>query len=526
MKVPFSDHNPPHTPSTLATEPKSVLDLRRSPSPVSRKPLPSAAAINATHRSLAGSDQDDPFADHRLDDWDSLMKELGLNDDSAPVSKPPPGIASAYDPQIPANNSYSAFPDLPPPPVNAFDTNQFLPADFGLAAEIPPPYPAVPIFHNPNIFESVCPGGSEFDDLIRLAECFDTNSLQLGQAILARLNPRLGSPAGEPLQRAAFYFKEALRSMLPGSTRPDLRQPDSMEIIETIKAQKTFSSISPIPMFSSFAANQAVLEALEAFNNVHVVDFDVGLGGQWASFMKALAEKAESRKRAGAAVPALRISAVVSDDYAVESALIRENLTQFARELNIDCEIDFISMKAFEYLNFQAMKFTHGEKVAAILSPAVFRRAGIGFLTNLRQISPSVVVNVDAEGQMNSGPSSYRQVVIEGLEFYSTLLESLEAATINGAGDWMKNIEKYVVFPKILEMVAAAAAEARRGMTCKEALVAAGLRQVGSSQFAEFQAECLLRRVQVRGFHVAKRQAEMLLCWHNRPIVATSSWKY
>ncbi|KAG8362661.1 hypothetical protein BUALT_BualtUnG0053300 [Buddleja alternifolia] len=46
----------------------------------------------------------------------------------------------------------------------------------------------------------------------------------------------------------------------------------------------------------------------------------------------------------------------------------------------------------------------------------------------------------------------------------------------------------------------------------------------GAESISEFQAECVLRRVQVRGFHVVKRQAEMLLCWHDRPLVATSAW--
>ncbi|KAL1566566.1 scarecrow-like protein 15 [Salvia divinorum] len=482
MKVPFPTNNPNPKPATAAAyEPKSVLDLRGSPSPVAdQKP----ASILEDHVLISP----------QLDEWDSLMRDLGLHDDPNPVSKPFP----QPDPNL---------PDFPP--ANSFDESaQFVAADFGLLPDIQP------YTQNPNAIGSLVEVGFDYvDELIRLAECFETNSIQFGQVILARLNQRLRSPSGKPLQRAAFYFKEALQTLLTGSTQ-------NSEIIQTIKAHKTFSSISPIPMFSSFTANQAVLDAMDGSMHVHVVDFDIGLGGHWASFIGELSEKSDTRR------PALRISALVPEDYAAQSRLISENLTQFARELNIGFEIDFVPIRTFEYLSFKAIKFLDGEKVAVLLSPAIFRQVGSGFLNDLRRVSPQVVVHVDAEGQMGFGAASYRQAVIDGLELYSTLLESLEAANFNnggGGGDWMRKIETFVVYPKIVEGVEAAG---RRGAAWREALVAAGLRQVGMSQFAEFQAECLLRRVQVRGFHVVKRQAEMMLCWHDRPLVATSAWRF
>ncbi|KAF3533820.1 hypothetical protein DY000_02036413 [Brassica cretica] len=62
-------------------------------------------------------------------------------------------------------------------------------------------------------------------------------------------------------------------------------------------------------------------------------------------------------------------------------------------------------------------------------------------------------------------------------------------------------------------------------MTWREAFCGAGMRSIQLSQFAIFQAECLLEKAQVRGFHVAKRQEELVLCWHGRALVATSAWR-
>lgn len=520
-------NNTTTTNTFLGYEPKSVLELQQSPSPVTEKP-----SLN-TDISTVWDDTGLHLEDHvlsQIEDWESLMSEF-LHEDSTstPTSRTTTLSLSQFTPseslpqfQNPAEFSLTH---------GSFDSPQFIPSDFPLSDistnpsfnnsstnpfELPHD---IVHHHNTNLNWNL--GFDYVDELIRLAECFETNSLHLTHVILGRLNHRLRASTGKPLQRAAFYFKEALQTLLTGSTR--LTRPStSSEIIQSIKAQKAFSNISPIPMFSSFTANQAVLEAVDGSMLIHVIDFDIGLGGHWASFMKELADKAELRK---AATPVLRVTAVVGEEYAMESKLIRENLSQFARELNIGFEIDFVLVRTFEFLSFRAIKFMEGEKVAILLSPTIFRRVGTGFLSDLRRVSPHVVVHLDCEGLVGFGTMSFRQTLIDGLEFYSTLLESLEAANGGGGGadDWMRKMESFVIYPKILEAVGVAG---RRGAPWREAFVAAGLRPVALSQFADFQAECLIRRVQVRGFHVARRQAEMLLCWHERALVATSAWRY
>ncbi|GFQ06654.1 scarecrow-like protein 15 [Phtheirospermum japonicum] len=551
MKVPFPANNqikpipannntatPPNTTvfppaNTSPYEPKSVLDLQGSPSPITdQKPDPSIITTLAA--------DDHVLINSQLDDFDSLMRDWGLHDDDDDDPTKPfsqlndsDGSAETLITDIHNNNNNNNYSSFEPPSQQ----HQFVTSDnYNLLPEIPI-YTTNPNFTNPIENISGDPSWSStvgldyVDELIRLAQCIETNSVQLGHGILARLNQRLRSPAGKPLQRAAFYFKEALQSlMLTGSGRPAGHNPaNTFQIVQVIKAQKAFSSVSPIPMFAGFTANQAVLEALldgGGSMHVHVIDFDIGLGGHWASFMKELADRSCSRQ--AAPPPSLRVSAVVPERYAAESGLIRENLALFARELNIRFDIEFVLIRTFEYLSFKAFKYMDGERVAVILTPAIFRHVGAaGFLSGLRRVSPHVVVHVDAEGMVGLGTTSFRQAVIDGLEFYSTLLESLEAANFNGGGggvDWMRRIETFVVYPKIAEAVEGAGG--RQGTGLSEALAAAGLRQVGLSQFAEFQADCLLRRVQISGFHVAKRQAEMLLCWHDRPLVATSAWRY
>ncbi|CAH9105700.1 unnamed protein product [Cuscuta epithymum] len=518
----------PAFPATNAVsyEPKSVLERRRSPSPILpeniRPPL----------------DSDDPLqlADHVLtnfEDWDSFMKDLGLKggEDLIATAKQAPNNDNHYTSE---STQFLEFP-LAQHSLESADQSQFPFSDdtiTALAAAAQYPQPPAGMtqqqqgggngingdFQQNNW--NLTAASDYVDDLIRFAECFETNATQLAQVILARLNHKLRSPTGKPLERAAFYFKESLQSLLTWSTRMTRPAASSSAIIQTIKAYNIFSSISPIPMFSSFTANQAILEAVVGSPLVHVIDFDIGLGGHWASFIKELAESSSRAKP-----PALRITALVPDEYAVESRLIRENLTQFARDVNMAAfDFDFVLISTFELLSFKAIKFMDGEKTAVVLSPSIFRKIGTGFVPDLRHISPHVVVHVDTEGLAGFGQSPFRQTVMEGLDFYSTLMDSLEAAANvrGGGGDWLKKIETYVLYPRIMEMVGAAG---RRGPPWREAFLSAGFRPIVFSQFADFQANCLLGRVEVRGFQVAKRQAEMLLCWHDRAFVATSAWR-
>ncbi|CAH8367605.1 unnamed protein product [Eruca vesicaria subsp. sativa] len=489
MRVPASsDSNSGGKNLVVYDEPTSVLGLRRSPSPtaVEEKPLFSAAG---------GDDNQFPSDDHamRSMDWDSIMRELELDDDSTPNMKPnfpPPAHFTVVDPPVPG------FPDQLNPAENGYDSNE----------------------------------GGGFDnieDLIRVVDCVDSDELQQAHVILSRLNQRLRSPTGRPLLRAAFYFKEALGSVLSGLNRNQIRLTSWAEIVERIRAIKEFSVISPIPLFSHFTANQAILDTLHQSSSpfAHIVDFDIGFGGQYASLMREIAEK--SSVSGGF----LRVTAVVPEELAVETRLVKENLAQFARDLKIRFQIDFVLMRTFEMLSFKAIRFVEGERTVVLISPVIFRRLnGISrFANDLRRVSPNVVVFVDSEGWNGiSGAGSFQREFVSGLEFYTMVLESLDAAAPNN--DLVKKIiEAFVLQPKIASAVEAAAVNKRQGggeMTWREAFCAAGMRMVPLSQFVDFQAECLVEKAQVRGFHVAKRQGDLVLCWHGRPLVATSAWRF
>ncbi|XP_021301201.1 scarecrow-like protein 15 [Herrania umbratica] len=445
---------------TSCYEPTSVLDLRRSPSPVPEKPVTNSADVSNCissdphHHQAPALEWDEHVL--RTMDWDSIMKDLGLDDESVPAIK-------TINPQAisPCENQIQSLPEF----SSCELTHQSVHSDFN------------------NLYDFYS------EELIRAADCFDTNELQLAHVILARLNQRLRSPSGKPLQRAAFYFKEALQSLLTGSTR-STRLSSWSEIVQTIKAYKAFSGINPIPMFNHFTTNQALLEALDGSAPlIHIIDFDIGLGGQYASLMREMAERNDHSCKF------IRITAVVPEEYAIETRLIKDNLFQFAQDLKIRFQIEFVLLRTFEMLSLKAFKFIDGEKTAILLSPSIFRCLSLNvaaFLSDLRRVNPSVVVFVDSEVWMESGTTSFRKNFVNGLEFYAMMFESLDAAVVGG--EWVRKIETLLLRPRIL--VAVEAAARRTAPPWRELFVGAGMRAVHLSQFADFQAECLLGKVQ------------------------------
>lgn len=509
-------------------EPTSVLDLRSPASSSDLKPPPASTDITSTvpppHHGW--DDYDGHHAALQALDWDSIMKDLDLHDDvnaRAPLN--PPESADFVNPSDLAalsdvyGSCHQSFAHVPSSNYGGFDAAGEVCNDWDLGLDF-------------------------LGELTQVADCVDSGELQLAQLILARLNHRLRSPVGKPLHRAGYFFKEALQSLLSCSNRdpPPARLSTWPDIVQIIKAYKAFSGISPISMFSHFTANQALIETLDGSPLVHVVDFDIGLGGQYASLMREVAERAR-----GNHAPAVTVTAIVAEEYAVETRLIRENLIQFAQELNLRFSIDFVLYRAFDMLSFKAIKFVDGESLAIHVSPGAFHRLGSSgnvtrFLSNMRRLSPKVVLYVDSEpwwvlcgggGGGGGGPGPFRRRFVGCLEHYSTIFESLDAAAGcggggSGGGDWLRKIEAYLMQPRIISAVESAAAGAKWGAVPpgREVFQAAGMRAVQLSKFADYQAEWLLGKVQVRGFYVAKRHAELVLFWHDRPLIATSAWRF
>ncbi|XP_038977692.1 scarecrow-like protein 15 [Phoenix dactylifera] len=479
--------------------------IRRPPSPVGLPPPTTPPPPSAAPATPAAPS----------DDWDSVAWLLSEKDG---LSKPPhhpqfhfsegdsPSYASLFDGPF----------DLPEP----FDA---LPPFFDAAVTVFSPTPAFDRTH--------------LELLLQAAHSVESSDFATAHAILARLNQYLPASAGSPLQRVAFHFKEALLALLPLPDRPAAEPPLSVvEIVRRISASKAFSDLSLVPQFASFTANQILLEALDAaaaasggggLSSVHLIDFEIGLGGQWSSFAQDVAARSRAAR---APPPRLRITAVVTEE-TQETALAAENLRDFAGGLGLRLAVDFVSVGGLGTLALSGIRLALGEPVAVVLTPAIFRLLGApepsaALLRFVRRASPRVVVFIDTEGSCSSGAAaaplpSLRRSVAGGIEHYAAVLESVEAA---GPGDErVRWVERTVVRPRIFSAVGSWGSD--RGGGWRETLAGAGMAPTEFSEFAESQAEWLVRRSPVDGYHVARGEGSMVLSWRGKELAATSAFR-
>ncbi|KAJ6326938.1 hypothetical protein OIU77_027253 [Salix suchowensis] len=369
-----------------------------------------------------------------------------------------------------------------------------------------------------------------FDQLYKAAEMVGTGNFSHAQGILARLNQQLSpigqqlSPTGKPLNRAAFYFTEALQLLLLMNNNPvaapPSRSPTPFDVIFKMSAYKILSEVSPLIQFGNFTSNQALLEAVGNADRIHIVDFDIGFGAQWASFMQELPRNrgARSLKTTAFASP--------STHHPVELSLMRDNLTQFANEIGLSFELDVINFDSLEQHCYSLPFFRTSEHEAVVVNFPIWCSSNQpsalpSLLRFIKQLSPKIVVSLDRGCDRSDLP--FPQHIVHALQSYTHLLDSLDA--VNATTDDVSKIERFLLQPRIESTVLGSLRATDKMPNWKTIFSSAGFSPVTFSNFTETQAECMLKRNPARGFHVEKQQALLVLFWQRRELMSASAWR-
>ncbi|KAG5538632.1 hypothetical protein RHGRI_019256 [Rhododendron griersonianum] len=356
------------------------------------------------------------------------------------------------------------------------------------------------------------------DQLFKAAELIQIGNTVLAQGILARLNHHL-SPIGKPFVRASFFCKESLLQLL--NMAPNLLNPSPINLIMKIGAYKSFSEISPLLQFANFTCNQALLEALDGSDQIHVIDFDIGFGGQWASLMQELAMR-------GGGPPSLKITAFASPSThdQLELGLTRENLNHFACEINIPFEFEILSLDSLHSASWSQfpLHLSENEAIAVNLPIASFSNSQLSLpliLRFIKQLSPKIVVSLDRGCDRTDLP--FPNHVIHALQSYSNLLESLDAVNVNLEA--LQKIERFLLQPSVEKIVMGRYRSPEKTAHWRTLFLSSGFSPLTFSNFAESQADCLVKKTPVRGFHVEKRQSSLVLCWQRKELISASAWR-
>ncbi|CBI37595.3 unnamed protein product, partial [Vitis vinifera] len=125
------------------------------------------------------------------------------------------------------------------------------------------------------------------DLLLAGAEAVEAQNWPLASSIILKLNDLLLHQAkgDNQFNRLALFFTQGLYYRSISAPEMPLQKPVSRQP-NTMSAFQMLQELSPYVKFAHFTANQAILEAAEGGQEVHVIDFDIMEGIQSLSFIK------------------------------------------------------------------------------------------------------------------------------------------------------------------------------------------------------------------------------------------------
>ncbi|XAR62785.1 hypothetical protein NMG60_11017660 [Bertholletia excelsa] len=244
-------------------------------------------------------------------------------------------------------------------------------------------------------------------------------SRDLARVILVRLKDLASPTDGTNMERLAAHFTQALEGLLEGAgvhNKPLYPNGphhllDHHNQMDVLAAFQLLQDMSPYVKFGHFTANQAILEAVANDRRVHIVDFDIMEGIQWASLMQALVSRKD-----GPPAPHLRITAITRGGNGRRSiGTVQETgrrLTAFAASMGQPFSFHQCKLDSDETFRPSALKLVRGEALA------------FNCMLHLPHFSNRAPESVTS---FLSGASGFVGRFMDSLHHFSAVYDSLEA---------------------------------------------------------------------------------------------------
>ncbi|KAG0469354.1 hypothetical protein HPP92_018682 [Vanilla planifolia] len=373
----------------------------------------------------------------------------------------------------------------------------------------------------------------------------DQKNRELARVILVRLR-ELASPTGAlGIERLASHFTDAIQSLLDSSTCP--RRGDIDQIPHqhrhptdvSLTAFQLLQHMSPCVSFCYLTANQAILEAISGERRVHIVDYNISEGVQWASLIQAISSGFTGFAHPP---PLLKITAVTNGSRR-SSAVAHEagrRLSAFAASIGQPFSFRLCRLDCGRKFQPTSVKVVKGEAVVfnCVLHQAHLQHGSavsvMSFLEGAAAIEARVVTVVEEEGGDGSSAAGEKEVGFAGrfmdeVKRYIAVWDYLEAG-FPMQGMVRQMVERVILGPGIAGAVRRAyerhvcGDRARDG--CAEWLATSGFDRVALSFFNLSQARLLLGLFQ-SGFHIDEDAPNKLtLRWKSRRLLSASVWVF
>ncbi|KAM7526904.1 hypothetical protein LguiA_016806 [Lonicera macranthoides] len=382
--------------------------------------------------------------------------------------------------------------------------------------------------------------------LLACAEAVGCRDTRLADSMLTQMWSSV-SPWGDSLQRVSYCFAMGLRSRLSllynnvnanGTFTNGAMNVSLITRQEKIEAFHLLHQTTPYIAFGFMAANDAIFQAAQGTDSLHIIDIGMEHTLQWPSFIRTLASRNIDLQGTTSSVRSppiklVRITGIIGDEDPMEIQSSMKTVIDEATSLGIPFEFSTLAGPATpSLLTSENLKLREGETlfVNSIMQLHKYVKESRGCLKTIleaiKKLGPTLVTVVEQDANHN-GPFFLGRF-LESLHYYSAIFDSLEASLPRNSSERMK-IEKVQFAEEIRNIVACEGSDRmerhERWDQWRRQLRRGGFQMVGFKCWSEVKMKAFVNNYGCDGYTVASDKGCIRLGWKGRPIVLASAWQ-